>query len=339
MYQDFYGLRELPFELTPNPKYLFLTPSHHEALSNLQYGLSSGKGITVLIGEAGTGKTTLLHTVLESEACRRVSCVYLNNPTLTRAEFIETLSTRFGLNSGARESKAALLTELDSVLKERRARGDITALVIDEAQSLSRELLEEIRLLANVETATDKLLPLVLAGQPELKDRLNEVGLRQLKQRVTLRCHIAPFEAEQTAAYIAARIRIAGGNPVKTFTREGVLLIHERSKGIPRTVSVICDNALLTGFGLGKKLIDREIVLEVLRDLDLGEPEPAERVVKGPVNGVATAPPAQLVAATPDNSIARDTVAGRELFAAVDKPRGFSLFRNWLGETGERGAR
>jgi general secretion pathway protein A len=338
MYQGFYGLRELPFELTPNPKYLFLTPSHKEALSNLQYGLSSGKGITVLIGEAGTGKTTLLHTVLESSVCRHVSCVYLNNPTLTRSEFVETLSLRFGLKPEARESKAVLLAELDSVLRERRSRGEITALVIDEAQSMSRELLEEIRLLANVETATDKLLPLVLAGQPELKDRLNEVGLRQLKQRITLRCQIAPFDQDQTAAYIATRIRIAGGDPARIFTREGVLLIHERSRGIPRLISVMCDNALLTGFGLGRKPIDSEIVLEVLRDLDLGQPEAPDRPVSVNVNDAPVSEPVQKLERATDERRASERLGEREMFVSADKRRGFSLFA-WLGQTSERGTR
>jgi general secretion pathway protein A len=269
MYQLFYGLRELPFELTPNPKYLFLTRQHREALSTLEYGLSSAKGVTALIGEAGTGKTTLIHAALESERCRNVSCVYLNNPALTRDEFVETLSVRFGLSSRARTSKAVLIDELDKKLRERRAVGQIISLVIDEAQSLSDDLLEEIRLLANSETATQKLLPLVLAGQPELKDRLNEVGLRQLKQRVTLRCEIAPFGQQETASYIAQRIRTAGGDAARLFTREAVMRIHERSGGIPRTISVICDNALLSGFALGRQPVDSALILEVARDFDL----------------------------------------------------------------------
>ncbi len=271
MYQQYYGLRELPFELTPNPKFLYLTRQHREALSTLEYGLSSGKGVTVLIGEAGTGKTTLLHAALESEHCRHVTCVYLMNPTLTRNEFIEMLSVQFGLSAQAATSKATLLKELDAVLRERRARGQITALLIDEAQSLSDELLEEIRLLANNETSTEKLLSLVLAGQPELRDRLNENELRQLKQRVTLRCEIRPFTVQETAAYIAGRIRTAGGDAAKLFTREAVVLIHERSGGIPRTISVMCDNALLTGFGLGKQPVSYQMVLEVAQDFDLGE--------------------------------------------------------------------
>jgi type II secretory pathway predicted ATPase ExeA len=286
MYQEFFGLKELPFELTPNPRYLFHTAQNREALSTLEYGLFSGKAITVLIGEAGTGKTTLIHAALASERCRTVTCVYLNNPALTRTEFIEMLTLKFGLSAQASTSKTVLLSELISLLQERREQGQLTALVIDEAQSLSSELLEEVRLLANAETTTEKLLPVVLAGQPELKDRLNEPGLRQLKQRVTLRCEISPFTLHETAAYIAQRIRTAGGQAARLFTREAVTLIHERAGGIPRTISVLCDNALLTGFGLGRKPIDRAMVLEVARDLDLG------RSTNGAVRGRYYAVPA-----------------------------------------------
>ena len=269
MYQRFYGLRELPFELTPNPTFLFLSPRHSEALSNLEYGLSAAKPVTVLIGEAGTGKTTLLRAALQSERCRNVRCVYLNNPALTRDEFVETLARRFDLSPEAAKSKAVLLTELERVLRDRRAVGETTALVVDEAQSLSIELLEEVRLLANIETATQKLLPLVLAGQPELGERLNDPALRQLKQRVALRCEITPFDLQETAAYIATRVRTAGGEASRLFTREAVTLIHEYSRGIPRTISVMCDNALVGGMALGRQPVDRAIVLEVSRDFDL----------------------------------------------------------------------
>lgn len=269
MYQPFYGLRELPFELTPNSKYLFLTPRQREALSNLQYGLSSAKSLTLLIGEAGTGKTTLVHAALESERCRNVRCVYLNNPVLTLEDFVRTLAARFDLGAEAAESKSVLLDRLDRVLRERRLRGEITALVVDEAQGLSNSLLEEVRLLANIETATEKLLPLVLAGQPELGARLEDPGLRQLKQRVTLRCDLVPFELPDTAAYIGSRITTAGGVPSRLFTREAVTHIHQYSGGIPRTVNVICDNALVSGMALGRQPVDRAIVLEVCRDLCL----------------------------------------------------------------------
>jgi general secretion pathway protein A len=272
MYERFYGLRELPFELTPNPKFLFLTPRHREALSNLHYGLSSAKPITVLIGEAGTGKTTLLRTVLASEQCRHVQCVYLSNPALTREDFVRMLAIRFDLSAEARASKAVLLDELERALRYRRElEGEITALVVDEAQSLSVELLEELRLLANIETATEKLLPLVLAGQPELRARLDDPGLRQLKQRVALRCEIAPFELAETAAYIGSRVGTAGGEASRLFTREAVTLIHEYSGGIPRTISVLSDNALMNGMALGRQPVDRSIILEVARDFCLAE--------------------------------------------------------------------
>src|SRR5437870_1637747 len=201
MYEAFYGLSGLPFELTANPKYLFLTPSQGEALSVLQYGLFSAKSITVLIGEAGTGKTTLLRAALESERCRHVRCIYLNNPALGTRDFIKLLALKFGLGDECASSKSLLLEQLERYLKERRERGEITALVVDEAQSLSVRLLEEIRLLANMETPTAKLLPLVLAGQPELAVRLEDPTIRQLKQRVTLRCELQPFELTNTAAY------------------------------------------------------------------------------------------------------------------------------------------
>ena len=269
MYQRFFGLRELPFELTSNPRYLFFSGGHREALSNLEYGLSTAKAVTVLIGEAGTGKTTLLRAALQSEECRNVRCIYLNNPALTRDEFIEMLASRFDFGSDAGQSKTILLERLDWSLRDRRAKGEITALVIDEAQSLSVELLEEVRLLANIETPTEKLLPLVLSGQPELAARLNDPTLRQLKQRVALRCELKPLDLAETAAYIAGRIRIAGGQASKLFTREAVQLIHEFSRGIPRTISVMCDNALLGGMALGRQPVDREIVNEVCRDFDL----------------------------------------------------------------------
>ncbi len=314
MYQRFYGLRELPFELTPDPKYLFFTPRHREALSNLEYGLSAAKSITVLIGEAGTGKTTLLRAALASERCANVRCVYMNNPALTREEFVRMLANRFNLSAESAGSKAVLLNELEGVLLERRKRGEITALVIDEAQSLSDELLEEIRLLANIDTPSEKLLPLVMAGQPELSARLEETGLRQLKQRVALRCEITPFELHETAAYIASRLRTAGGVPSKLFSREAVSLIHEHSGGIPRTVSVICDNALLSGMALERQPVDQAIVLEVCRDFLLRrQAAPLPLAPEGDVPGQQVFGP---------NTDAPTEEEGRE---TINKPRRFSF--------------
>jgi general secretion pathway protein A len=274
MYQAFYGLRELPFELTTNPKYLYLTPRHREALSNLEYGLTASRAVTVLTGEAGTGKTTLLNAAFASERCRHVRCVCVNNPALTRTEFIQTLARTLRLSAEAAQSKAVLLDELVKAVREARARGEVTALVIDEAQALSTALLEEIRLLANVETPSEKLLPLVLVGQPALGARLEERGLRQLKQRVALRCEISPLSLAETAMYMTSRIEKAGGSAIRLFTREAVTLIHRYSGGIPRTINVICDNALLHGLALGRHPVQQDIVLDVCRDFSLGDVPP-----------------------------------------------------------------
>jgi len=195
MYESFYGLRERPFELTSNLKYLFYTPQHREALANLEYGLASAKAITVVTGEAGIGKTTILRAALQSPRCRQIKPVVLDNPRLSRDEFIRLLALKLKLGAAAAESKAGLLDVLEPELRARRARNEMTALIVDEAQSLSHDLLEELRLLANIETPSEKLLPLVLVGQPELADHLNDPGLRQLKQRVALRCARSPRSA------------------------------------------------------------------------------------------------------------------------------------------------
>ncbi len=327
MYLRHYGLRELPFELTPNPRFLFMTPQHREALANLQYGLSTAKAVTLLIGEAGTGKTTLLRAALESEAGRRVKAVHLTNPGLSRDEFVETLARAFGFGSAAQGSKATLLAELEAALVERRRRHEITALIVDEAQRLSEELLEEVRLLANIETDTEKLLPLVLAGQPELADRLNMQGLRQLKQRVALRCEIQPFSLADTAAYIASRIQIAGGNAARLFTREAVMLIHECSRGIPRTISVICDNALLSGFAAGRQPVGRDIIEEVARDFDLQRAAAPAAAATAPDQAARPVePPAAAPANVPSRTPLPDTATERPVLGDVERRRSFSLF-------------
>ena len=274
MYEAFYGLRERPFELTPNPRFLLMTERHREALSTLEYGLAGRTGISLLIGEAGTGKTTIVHAALQSQSARQSRAVYLNNASLTRAEFTEFLAAGFGLSSDAATSKIRCLTELTEMLVARRTAGMMAALVIDEAQGLSDDLLEEVRLLANIESASEKLLSIILAGQPELAARLNQPSLRQLKQRIGLRCSLSPLTTEETSAYIAARVRIAGGDADQIFTNDAIVTVHRRSGGIPRTISVICDNALVTGFALDRRPIDREVVVEVCDDFDFVEHEP-----------------------------------------------------------------
>jgi general secretion pathway protein A len=268
MYEAFYGLRERPFDLTPNPRFLFMTAQHREALTTLEYGLSRRTGIALLVGDAGTGKTTVVHAALQSQSVQRSHVVYLNNPALTRNEFIEFLAAGFDLSPAAASSKTRLLAELTDALASRHGAGTMAALIIDEAQCLPDGLLEEIRLLANIESASEKLLSIILAGQPEIAGRLNAASLRQLKQRIGLRCTLAPLTAAETASYIAARLRIAGADAAAVFTADAVQTIHERSGGIPRTVSVICDNALVSGFALDRRPVDRAVVLEVCRDFD-----------------------------------------------------------------------
>lgn len=274
MYERFFGLDERPFELTPDLRYLLLTATHQEALAALEYGVSARKGITLLVGEAGTGKTTLVRRALGLRLLRggespdRV--VYLKNPTLTRSEFYQQLATSFGLSEAAATSKTLFLGELETLLIDRHRRRELTVLVIDEAQSLPHELLEELRLLANLESDTQNLLPLVLAGQPELADRLNHANLRQLKQRIAQRCRLMPLDLVETAAYIAGRVRLAGGDdPGRLFTRDAVIAIFDASRGIPRTISVICDNALMAGFAADERPVGRETVEEVCRNFDL----------------------------------------------------------------------
>ena len=272
MYERFYGLRERPFDLTPNPRFLFMTAQHREALTTLEYGLSRRTGIALLVGDAGTGKTTIVHAALQSQSVQRSHVVYLNNPALTRNEFIEFLAAGFDLSSSAASSKTRLLAELTEALATRHAAGTMAALIIDEAQCLPDGLLEEIRLLANIESASEKLLSIILAGQPEIAGRLNAASLRQLKQRIGLRCTLAPLSEAETASYIAARLRIAGADAAAVFTAEAIQTIHERSGGIPRTISVICDNALVSGFALDRRPVDRAVVVEVCRDFDFAEP-------------------------------------------------------------------
>jgi len=325
MYEAFYGLRERPFDLTPNPRFLLLTGKHREALSNLQYGLMSRRGLTVLVGEAGTGKTTLIRAAVAEFESRGAILAYLNNPTLTRAEFYEFLASAFRLDPAAASSKTRLLQDLGKALERFRADDVLAGLIIDEAQVLPNELLEEVRLLANIETATDKLLPIVLAGQPELADRLNLPSLRQLKQRVALRCQLNALEGRETAEYIAGRIRVAGGNSVVVFTRQAVDLIHQRAGGIPRLISVICDNALISGFAADRRPVSRDIVEDVCRDFDLAAHMNGDggAAVAASAAGRPKPPPAPARVEDPAGATAEPA---RGLFEHFTIRRRFSLF-------------
>ncbi|WP_291984363.1 AAA family ATPase [Luteitalea sp.] len=269
LYGAFYGLEEAPFDLTPDPRFVFLTARQGEVLSNLRYALAASKGFTLVLGEAGTGKTTLVRTALAGIGDTQSRYVLINNPTLGRQEFYEFLAREFDLSPDAATSKTRFLAGLQQAVETRFAAGGLTGLIVDEAQSMPHELLEEIRLLGNIETSTTKLLNIVLCGQPELADRLNETSLRQLKQRVALRCELGPLTLPETASYISGRLRIAGGAPSEIFTRDAVLAVFSGSKGIPRTINVICDNALIGGFAAQVKPVSAEIVHEVCSDFDL----------------------------------------------------------------------
>jgi type II secretory pathway predicted ATPase ExeA len=269
MYEAFFGLQERPFDLTPDPRFLFMTAGHREALSTIQYGISGRKGITLLIGPAGTGKTTLVQAALRTQQGLRVKALHLANPTLTRNEFFEFLALELNLSNAAAQSKTHFLRELDTTLAQRQAAGVMTALLVDEAQAMSDTLLEEVRLLANSETSVDHRFPVVLIGQPELAVRLNERSMQQLKQRVALRALLAPLNLRETADYMAERIRISGGDIRTIFTQEAVAAIFGCSGGIPRTISVVCDNALVSGFALDQRPVGRSVITEVCRDFDL----------------------------------------------------------------------
>ena len=315
MYERYYGLRERPFDLSPNPKFLFLSSRHREALTHLSYGLSGRPGLTVLVGEAGTGKTTLVCAALEASGPRSSSIVHLSNPTLTRAEFYEYLAAGFGFGPQAAASKASFLGHLERTIAARARDHAVLALVVDEAQSLPHELLEEIRLLTNTEAA-GRSLAVALVGQHELAVRLNDVSLRQLKQRVALRCELTPLDLRETAAYIAARVRIAGGNPDLLFTRDAIVAIHAHAVGIPRSISVICDNALVTGLATDTRPVGRDIVLEVCRDFQLGD---APSVARVPAPAVAPDRPAA------DRTL-EAPVEPQSLFSGFNRRRRFSFF-------------
>jgi general secretion pathway protein A len=324
MYEHFYGLRERPFDLSSNTKFLFLSPQHHEALTHLRYGLSGRPGITVLIGEAGMGKSTLVHAALGSLPASASKIVLLSNPTLTRGEFYEYLAREFQLSPAAATSKTTFLLELERAIDDCGREGGVVGLVVDEAQSVPFELLEELRLLTNAEGDSGRSLTLVLVGQSELSTRIEEVSLRQLKQRIALRTELRAFTLKETAGYIAARITIAGGRADTVFTRDAVIAIHEGARGLPRTISVICDNALVTGFAAGVKPVGRDIVAGVCADFHLRPAAPAPEADVQPE--VAPAPPAPAVADPPIEPTAAPADSS-PLFSDYAPAKRFSFFR------------
>ncbi|HMG35064.1 MAG TPA: AAA family ATPase [Blastocatellia bacterium] len=270
MYLEYYGLKQMPFALTPDPYFLFRTESHLEVLATLNYAISHNKGLVVLTGESGTGKTTLLRAAMQHFGSE-TQLVYIFNPFLTAAEFFDQLAEEMGLDSHPAATKSERLSAMGRLLASRHSRNLRTVLIVDEAHGLPTSLLEEIRLLMNFETNNDKLLQVVLSGQPELDDALNRESLRQLKQRVSLRCRVKPLTVFDVSQYIRFRLTQAGAPSVNLFDHTAVALIGQASKGIPRVINNICDNALLYGYASGCKGISRETIEEVVDSLDLSE--------------------------------------------------------------------
>jgi general secretion pathway protein A len=270
MYKEFYGLRANPFNVNPDPRYLFLTRHTEEALACLTYGIQSRKGFVLLTGEVGTGKTTLINKLLEWLRLQQVATAFIFNSRLNVPQFLDYMMADFGIPCDSR-AKSQVLLRLYNWLLDRYRAGETAVLIVDEAQNLSDEVLEEIRMLTNLETFTEKLLQIVLVGQPELEQKLKQPQLRQLRQRLTLRAKTHPLTLDETKAYVQQRLRIAGSNGQQIFTPESLVSIHGYSTGIPRVINLLCEHCLVSAFVDQQKLIEPGVVDAVARDFDLGD--------------------------------------------------------------------
>jgi len=267
MYTDFFSLSEKPFSVAPDPRFLYLTPAHREALASLIYGIREKMGIVCLIGEVGTGKTTLLYKLM-GDLDENIRAAYIFNSKVTFKELLMATSSQLGLR-WERKSAFLLLEELRRFLTRQMLDGKIIALIIDEAQNLTPSLLEHIRLLSNMETPRQKLLQILLVGQPELGQKLRGNKLRQLRQRITSLRFISPLEEEDTRSYILHRLKIAGANSPNIFSPEAISRIFQYSRGVPRLINTLCDNAMLIGYGTGKKTIEEVVIDEAIADLEI----------------------------------------------------------------------
>lgn len=267
MYKEFFELEDTPFTLTPDPRFIVFTPSYNEVLASLYYGLENAKGLIVLTGEVGTGKTTALRWILR-RLDSSVLAAYVFNPRLSIDEFYQHVTQMLGIKDWS--NKSELLNTMGKVLEDRHRRGLRTVIIIDEAHELSDYVLEEIRLLLNFESDNAKHLQIVLTGQPELRDKLNQANLRQLKQRVALRCkmHSLPT-VEEVERYITERLLIAGSDQPNVFTPGAIDFIFQCSEGIPRQINNLCDNAMLVAYAAGEQIIGRQIIEDVADNLDL----------------------------------------------------------------------
>lgn len=269
MYKDFFHLERNPFDLTPDPRCFVPTPRHYEALSTLYYGVRSHKGFVVVSGEVGTGKTLLLRCLLGIlNNSSDILCAYVFNSRLTPTDLLQYILSDFGLQASGK-NRCELLVDLSKFVIERGALGMTTALIVDEAHDLSSDSMEELRLLSNLETAEDKLLQIVLAGQPELDEKLDCIEHRQLKQRIALRTRLDALTECQTQEYIEQRLRIAGAdaNATPILSQDAIAALYTHSRGIPRLINTICDNALISAYAKQIPTVTEAIVEEVAKEL------------------------------------------------------------------------
>jgi general secretion pathway protein A len=273
MYKSFFGLKENPFNVNPDPRFLFLTQQIEEALAGLMYGIQTKKGFITLTGEVGTGKTTLINRLLDWLHQRQTRTAFLFNSRMNTNQLFDFILAEFDIPCESR-TKSQQLMKLNQWLLERYRHGETAVLIVDEAQNLSYPVLEEIRLLTNLETSTEKLLQIVLSGQPELEEKLKLPQVRQLRQRIMLRCKTAPLTTEQTFDYINERLRIAGATGQPIFGKEAVETIHLYSLGIPRVVNLLCEHALVNSYADQKRVVTGKVIEDVAREFQLDEVEP-----------------------------------------------------------------
>jgi len=266
MYEEFYGLTASPFNITPDPRYLFFSRGHREAFEHLLFGINQRRGFILLTGEVGSGKTTLSRAMLE-QLQEGFSTALILNPVMTGIQLIRAILGEFELDDRGND-RVRLIGRLNEFLLDRATAREDVVLFIDEAQDMSDELLEQVRLLSNLETDEQKLLQIVLIGQPELREKLDSSQLRQLRQRITVRYHLQPIGRQETESYILHRLQVAGSNGRPTFSKAAVNSIHRRTRGVPRLINAVCDKAMLVGFVEGQDHLGWREVRRAARELD-----------------------------------------------------------------------
>jgi general secretion pathway protein A len=284
MYCEYFGFAKRPFELTPDPSFLFLGEAHREGLATLIYGVQSGKGFVLITGEVGTGKTTLLHALL-GQLDSSTACAFLFNPRLEPLDFFHVLFEELGIEKPC-TTKAEYLLTLNKFLIERLEKNERSLLIIDEAQNLSPEMLEEIRLLSNLETPTSKLIQIMLVGQPELKELLARPELRQLRQRIGLRHHLRPFDEKEIQGYVDERLARAGYTGKPLFKRGAMKELYAVTGGTPRLVNSVCDGALLLAYSRDKTMLDAGLIREVAAEMELISGDGGSEEGSGEVEGI-----------------------------------------------------